>query len=41
MRTYLRLPVVSAVVLVLASGCAATPDNPQLIAARQQFSAAK
>lgn len=38
MRTYFLFPVASAVVLVLAAGCAATPENPQLIEARQQFS---
>lgn len=37
MRTYLMFPVASAVALVLA-GCAATPENPQLIEAREQFS---
>ncbi|NWC94844.1 MULTISPECIES: OmpA family protein [unclassified Pseudomonas] len=37
MRTYLLLPLASAVALVLA-GCAATPENPQLLDARQQFS---
>ncbi|PHN30725.1 OmpA family protein [Pseudomonas sp. ICMP 460] len=37
MRTYLLLPLASAVALVLA-GCAATAENPQLVEARQQFS---
>ncbi|MGZ7457693.1 OmpA family protein [Pseudomonas sp. Ma2-10] len=37
MRTYLMLPLAATVALVLA-GCAATPENAQLVDARKQYS---
>lgn len=37
MRNYLLLPLASAISLVLA-GCAATPENAQLLEARSQYS---
>lgn len=37
MRTYLMLPLAAGVAVILA-GCAATPENSQLVEARKQFS---